>query len=162
MFNMTRHTRVPDIITSRRANGKDVPTADAQLRRGRCAPASAGEKTIAPQTRTPQTRAARLCPASPPDRQKPRFGPGAVRVRRSTSLRFLRPAANADGFALLRRAGQGARQTKRRAHPSFPRPGGKAPRLRANLPTSRRAWLPDRLPKGPRDSPPRAARAPLP
>ena len=162
MFNMTRHTRVPDIITSRRANGKDVPTADAQLRRGRCAPASAGKKP----SRLRRERRRHAQPGSAPQARqtdksrasgRARFASGAAPLSDSSARRQkptdLRSSAAPD---------KETRKTKRRAQPSFPRPGGKAPRLRANLPTSRRAWLPDRLPRGPRDSPPRAARAPLP
>lgn len=158
MFNVTRHTRVPKILSSRRANGKDVPRADAQPPM-RTPPPLPPEKTATtPPARTPQTpqvRAARLCPAG---RGKP------ARQTRATL-----------------RSGEAQRSRRRRElrkHRHHAPPANKTPRARAealfvpaarqqaprqsSVPRPRRAWLPDRLPKGPRGSPPRAARAPLP
>lgn len=190
MFNVTRHTRVPKILSSRRANGKDVPREMHSLRCGRL-PRFRREKRQ-PRLRLERRRYAQpdsapQAAASPPARQKPHFGPAkrrdraadadaantaitrfrqdAARARRRCSPRSRRRGSNDDGFALIRRAGQGAPANKTpraRAEALFvPAARHQAPRP-ASVPRPRRAWLPDRLPKGPRGSPPRAARAPLP
>lgn len=138
--------------------------------------------TIAPQTRTPQVRTARLCPAGrgkPARQTRATLRSGeAQRSRRRRGRRkhrhhappARRCARPAQKFSPL--PPTGLERPRLRAHP--PRrarsPGKQnaasaarqqAPRL-SSVPRPRRAWLPDRLPKGPRGSPPRAARAPLP